>query len=32
MQAKNNNFGEEAIKNLLTNLIKIYKKFFLVSK
>lgn len=29
--AKDKNFGEEALKNLITNLIKIYKKFFKVS-
>lgn len=32
MNPKNKNFGEEALKNLITNLIKVYKKFFLVAK
>ena len=32
MKAKDKQYAEEAVKNLLTNLIKIYKKFFLVGK
>ena len=32
LKAKDKQFAEEAVKNLVTNLIKIYKKFFLVGK
>ena len=31
-KAKDKQFVEEALKNLLINLIKVYKKFFLVAK
>lgn len=32
MKDVNKQFAEEALKNIVTNLIKIYKKMFLVSK